>query len=268
MNIFLTLDSNYIYPLCVLLRSIATTNPDGDFDFYVAYSSLTEKDFEAMEEALGKVSHRLHRIYVDDAMFSAAPILERTSKATYYRLLAGEILPENVHKILYLDPDVVIKKDLSEFYNTDISDYAVAGGTHLYGFAQKINLLRLGMKKTSDYINAGILLINLDNWRKVTDLNGIITFISENFKKLVLADQDVINVIFEDHMLRIDERRYNLDEKTFRVHAKKSAGNKRIDLDWVEKNTTVIHYNGKHKPWLEKNYGGKLGEYFERYKNT
>lgn len=267
MNIFLTLDSNYIYPLCVLLRSIALNNQGKYFDFYIAYSSLTEDDFNAMEEALGSLSHKIHRIPVSDDIFAAAPILDRTSKATYYRLLAGEILPASVHKVLYLDPDVVIKKDLSEFYDIDISNYTVAGGTHLYGLIEKGNLLRLGMKKTSHYINAGILLINLDNWRKNVTLNQILSFISENYKKLLLADQDVINVLFEHSCLRIDERRYNLDEKTFKAYSKKSAGKNRINLDWVKENTTVIHYNGKQKPWHEKPYIGKLGEYFEKYKN-
>lgn len=267
MNILLTLDSNYIYPLCVLLNSISLSNPDGDFDFYVAYSSLTEEDFARMEKALGGVSFRIHRVPVSDEIFSGAPVLDRISKATYYRLLVGDILPESVHKILYLDPDIVIKKDLSEFYNIDLTDYVLAGGGHLFGLVEKVNLMRLGMKKTSHYINAGVLLINLDNWRKAVTLEQILGFISDNFRKLLLADQDVINVLFEDSSLRIDERLYNLDEKTFKAYSKKSAGKNRIDLDWVRKNTTVIHFNGKHKPWLEKNYGGKLGEYFEKYKN-
>lgn len=267
MNILVSLDSNYIYPLCVMLRSLAKTNPDGDFDIYVAYSSLTEEDFANMESALAGTNASVHRILVDDKIFAGAPVLSRLSKETYYRLLISDILPESVHKLLYLDPDIVINKNLTEFYNIDMQGNTVAAGTHLFGFMEKVNLARLGMKKTSRYINAGVLLIDLDQWRKTVTLQQIFDFISANIKKLLLADQDVINVMFEDKMLYIDERLYNLDEKTFNVYSKKSAGNKKIDLDWVRKNTAVIHFNGKHKPWREKNYRGKLGEFFEKYKD-
>lgn len=266
MNILVTLNSNYVYPLCVMFRSLEKTCSGEHLDIYVAYSSLTESDFLQMEKALGSADYTLHKVVVDNGIFAGAPVLDRLSKETYYRLLIGDILPADVHKILYLDPDIVINKNLSELYNINISDYIVAGGTHTYGFVSRGNLMRLGMKKSSNYINAGVLLINLDKWRKTVSLKQILDFISSNIKKLLLADQDVINILFENHTLKIDERLYNLDEKTFKKYSSGSAGNKRISLDWVRKNTVVIHFNGKHKPWSDKHYSGKLGEFFERYK--
>ncbi len=267
MNILVSLDSNYIYPLCVMLRSLAKTNPDGHFDIYVAYSSLTDEDFARMDAALEGTSAVIHKVLVDNKIFEGAPVLGRLSKETYYRLLIGDILPESVHRLLYLDPDIVINNDLTDFYNLDMHGKTVAAGTHLFGIMEKGNLARLGMKKTSRYINAGVLLIDLDKWRKSVTLNQIFDFISKNIKKLLLADQDVINVLFENSMLPVDERLYNLDEKTFAVYSKKRAGSKKIDLEWVRKNTVIIHFNGKHKPWREKNYRGKLGEFFEKNKN-
>ncbi len=267
MNILVTLDSNYVYPLCVMFHSLSKTNAGREFDIYVAYSSLTDGDFLLMEKALEGTQSTIHKVPVSDDIFADAPVLDRLSKETYYRLLIGDILPQNVHKILYLDPDIVINKDISDFYNIDLEGKAVAGGTHLYGFAQKVNLARLGMKKTSRYINAGVLLINLDEWRKTVALKEILDFISKNIKKLFLADQDVINVLFEDKKLCIDERLYNLDEKTYGIFASKFAGKNRIDLDWVRKNTVVIHFNGSNKPWKGKKYRGKLGEFFEKNKD-
>lgn len=268
MNILVTLDSNYIYPLCVMFNSLAKSNPDGEFDIYVAYSSLTEDDFAKMKKALGGVNAAIHKVPVDNEIFSGAPVLDRLSKETYYRLLIGDILPADVHKILYLDPDTVINRNLSDFYNTDMTGKTVAGGMHMFGFFEKINLIRLGMDKNSHYINAGVLLINLDEWRKTVTLQQILDFISANIKKLLLADQDVINCLFQHSTLLIDERLFNLDEKTYTKYSSRSAGKKRIDLDWVKKKTFIIHFNGKHKPWREGNeYKGKLGEFFEKNKD-
>ena len=267
MNILVSLDSNYIYPLCVMFRSLSETNPCEHFDIYVAYSSLTEDDFKRMESALSGTDAVIHRVPVDDKIFEGAPVLGRLSKETYYRLLIGDILPESVDRLLYLDPDIVINGNLTDFYNLDMQGNTVAAGAHLFGFMEKINLARLGMKKSNRYINAGVLLIDLDMWRKSVTLNQIFEFITANIKKLLLADQDVINVMFEHSMLYIDERLYNLDEKTFSVYSRRSAGEKKIDLDWVRNNTVVIHFNGKHKPWREKNYRGRLGEFFEKNKD-
>ncbi len=268
MNILVTLDSNYIYPLCVMFKSLAKTNPGRDFDIFVAYSSLTDDDFSKMKKALVGTDAVIHKIPVDDKIFSGAPVLDRLSKETYYRLLIGDILPADVHKILYLDPDIVINRDLTGFYDIDMTGKAVAGGMHMFGFFESINLIRLKMDKNCHYINAGVLLINLDEWRKTVTLQQILDYINKNIRQLLLADQDVINHIFQHSTLRIDERLFNLDEKTYLKYSSRQAGEMRIDLDWVRKNTFVIHFNGKHKPWREgSKYKGKLGEFFEKNKD-
>lgn len=266
MNIFITLDSNYIYPLCVMLNSIAATNSGNRIDLYVAYSSLTDGDFSDMEKALESTEHTIHRIPVSDDMFNDCPVLSRISKATYYRLLVGDILPDDVDRVLYLDPDIVVIRDLREFYNMSLEGNIIAGAPHLHLIAEDVNRIRLGLNKKSRYINAGVLLIDLKKWRENISLKRIFKFISVNYKKLLLADQDVVNVLLEGNALAIDERMYNLDEKTFRRYSSALAGKKKINLEWVKNNTVVIHFNGKHKPWKEQKYAGRLGDFFEQYK--
>lgn len=268
MNLFVSLDSNYIHPLCVMFNSLAATNSGNSFDIYVAYSSLTEEDFAMMEKALGNLDATIHRVFVDEEIFSGAPVLSRLSKATYYRLLIGDILPESVDRLLYLDPDIAINRDLSDFYNTDLGDNIIAGCGHLYGFNEAVNLLRLGLNKNKQnrYINAGVMLIDLKKWRKRVTVSQILAFIQKNIRTLFLADQDVVNAMFGGRILALDERIYNLDEKTFSHFEKKSAGNKRIDIGWIRNNTVIIHFNGKHKPWNEPDYKGKLGEFYEKNK--
>ncbi len=267
MNLLITLNSNYIYPLCVMLHSLSETNRNNHFDIYVVYSSLTEDDFKMMERALGGTDAVIHRVLVDEKIFDSAPVLSRISKETYYRLLISELIPDDVHRILYIDPDVVIKKDLSELYDMDMKGNTIAAGTHMFGAVKTFNLLRLKLKPTSNYINAGIMLIDVDKWKKTAPVEKVLEFISQNIKKLRLADQDVVNMMFEDSIILFDERKYNLDEKIFFARTFRIYTPEPINLDWVRENTVIIHYNGSHKPWKTKKYRGKLGEYFERYKN-
>ena len=250
-----------------MLHSISETNRANHFDIYVVYSSLTEDDFKMMERALGNADAVIHRVPVNEKFFNSAPVLSRISKETYYRLLISELIPDDVHRILYIDPDVVVKKDLCELYDMDMQGNTVAAGTHMFGIVKKINLKRLNLKPTSHYINAGIMLIDVDKWKAQAPVEKVLKFISDNIKDLKLADQDVVNMMFEDNILLFDERKFNLDEKiffakTFRIYTREP-----INLGWVKENTVIIHYNGSHKPWKTKKYMGKLGEYFERYKN-
>ena len=87
---------------------------------------------------------------------------------------------------------------------------------------------------------------------------------AKNIKKLKLSDQDAINIYFQGKILVLDERKYNLDEKTYMFFHNRLFNI--IDLNWVDKNTVIVHFNGGKKPWGEKKYRGKLGVYFERFR--
>ena len=267
MNLLVTLNSNYIFPLCVMLHSLSETNRGNHFDIYVVYSSLTDDDFKMMSRALGSADAFIHKVPVDEKIFDSAPVLSRISKETYYRLLISELIPDTVDRILYIDPDVVVKKDLSELYNMDMQGNTVAAGTHMFGAVRWFNIKRLKLKKDSSYINAGIMLIDVKKWKQDAPVEKVLKFISDNIKMFKLADQDVVNMMFEDSIILFDERKYNLDEKIFFAKQFRIYTREPIDLDWVRENTVIIHYNGSHKPWKTKKYMGKLGEYFEKYKN-
>ena len=96
----------------------------------------------------------------------------RWSPVIFYRLFACDIFPE-LNKILYLDSDTIICSDLTELYNTNISDYAMGAvrdmapiydknhpnGRYVYDFAHKY-------LNDDPYYNSGVLLINAKNMRK------------------------------------------------------------------------------------------------------
>ena len=76
--------------------------------------------------------------------------------ATYYRLKLASLLP-NVDKIIYFDCDMVVNSDLQELFDTNLDEYLVAG-------VQDIN--KKIIKKNPYYVNAGMLVFNLDLIRK------------------------------------------------------------------------------------------------------
>lgn len=258
MNILVTLNSGYIGPLSVMLKSIMINEPDTDIDLYVAHSSLTKEDFAIIDKVIDRERTTVHSISVDPSLLEHAPVLKRISKETYYRLLVLDIIPGDVDRILYMDPDIVVNKSMKDLYNVSLGDAIVAGAGHTMGFLENLNKTRLDMPKDSRYVNAGVLMFNLVEMRKFCTTQDIFDYIEKNIKKLYLSDQDVINGMFGARTVYFDTRVFNLDEKLFKRERK-------TDLEWVRKNTSIIHYNGSQKPWKPK-YKGKLAEFYFHYK--
>lgn len=98
---------------------------------------------------------------------------------TLLRLLA-DLVPNIPDKLLYLDIDIMVGKDISLLYNIDIEDYEYAAVREKYGS----KLIR------PDYINAGMLLLNMKKIKETKLLEKARKLIKT--KKLIFADQDAI----------------------------------------------------------------------------
>lgn len=257
MNILVTLDKNYILPLRVMLHSILTTNPQAHIHLYVAHSSLTEDEFARIADGVSEQHCTIHPVFVSPDLLCDAPVLKRLTKASYYRLIAPAYLPEDIDRILYLDPDITVIRSLSEFYNTDLEGNYIAAAGHFDGFLRWMNRARLGVRHNSDYINSGVLLMDLAKLRALDNTQEIFRYVAKHKRKLLLGDQDMVNVFYDGHILIMDTRKINLDEKTFLKLQKKG----KVDAQWVKENAFLIHYDGSDKPWHE-GYDGALKDYF------
>ena len=256
MNILVTIDANYADVLVRMLKTLASSNRD-EFDVYIAHSSLTFTDLTYIQNSVGCVRIKLHPIKISPELFNGAHFTKRISKETYYRLLLFEYLPQDVHRILYLDPDIAVLNSVKLLYNMDFGDKIFAGAGHTRGAVKAFNRIRLHLGRHGDYINAGVLMINVDNMRNYITAEEIFEYIERKGKTLYQADQDVINALFKDKIISINPCFYNLDEATYRRND--------LDIEWVRQNTVFVHYNGKNKPW-KSDYRGELDAFWHEEK--
>ncbi len=265
INLLVALDSNYVPPLCTMLKSIKKSNVGEQMRLYIAHSSLTEKDFKRIESTVYDYDMEIHPICVDDAYFKNAPNLKRLSKETYYRLFAPLYLPKSVDRILYLDPDTIVINPLKTFYSMDFESSLIVGAKHFDGFVDRWNKGRLFIKKSPHYINAGVLLMNIKEMRNKFSPDSLFALIEKYKRILFLADQDALNVYYQGAIETVSEYRINLDERCFRRLAKLKGSEKKA-LEYVKKTTVIIHYDGKQKPWNEE-YDGSLHGFYDTVSN-
>lgn len=257
MNILFSINSKFVELTKTCIRSILRF--DTDIDFYILHHDLTELNKKDLKSTFSNVN--FHFMDVDESHFKDFPISDRYPLEIYYRLFASEILPCDLERILYLDVDTITIQSLKKLYNTDFEGNLYIACTHISETMTLLNAKRLGIDSNTPYINTGVLLMNLNKLRKLKDHHQILQFIEENKKKLVLFDQDVLTALYGNQTKIVDYRKYNLSERMMNFYNLRNPL-KRMDLEWVKKNTVIIHYCGRMKPWKEK-YVGCLDVFYK-----
>ena len=261
-NILVTLDRNYLPVLRVMLHSLSQSDPEGEFTVYVVHNSLTEQDLQRLHTLFPRV-HPIS-VKVPEGMLAGAPVSDRYPTEMYYRLFAAHYLPQQLDRILYLDPDLVVLNSLRKLYEIDFGDNLFAAASHIESRAfRDLNRLRLNLPEQTSYINSGVMMMNLKLLRNEST-QEVIDYINEHKNALLLPDQDVLNALYAGRIIELDPMIYNLGDKYFYFKNVKIPREERFDLEWVRRNTVVVHYYGRNKPWKE-NYLGVLGVFYQHF---
>ena len=170
------------------------------------------------------------------------------------------MLPD-LDKVIYLDCDLIVNSDLKDLWNFDVNGVAVAmAPDHLYKDATTLERLKM---TNGEYLNSGVIVMNLEYWRKHDVQNRVLTFIEENGMNLIYFDQDALNVTLQNERrklpLKYDCTPYhllrNLDNFPSEIHE---------EIRKARITPTIFHYMGPTKPWSLGSYvPGK--ELFKKY---
>ena len=192
MNIIIAINEAYIEPAKTMLFSLGYHHQES-FNVYLLYSCIAE---DKLQDLVVWVRNKCHAelvpLFVDPELFARAPKEKWWTEETYYRLLAFELLPESVHRALWLDADIVIHGNLDAFYHSDFQDnYAVV----CKGCNQELKR-NLNLPEAYDYFNAGVILYNLDAMRSDFSVEYVFNVIEKHKNQLKVLDQDILNIMF------------------------------------------------------------------------
>lgn len=242
MNILVSVNDKYMMPLTVLLQSLFDTNSECATIYFMC-SELSEqsKDF-ARRFVEGRGSDIVF-IPVGEQEFRGLPTKKYISRETYFRLLAAELLPNEVHRVLWLDADMVVNGGIAEFYSSEFDGAAVIACPH--GPAMRPVILEdcanIGIEHPEQYFNAGMMLCNLDMWRTM-DIPSRIAQIVSVPRTMQFPGQDLTNLVFNGRVKTADWRVYNC-----MVHSVEPQ-----EVPELKSTAKIIHYVGSAKPWQFK----------------
>lgn len=261
-HILVTLDRNYLKVLSVMLYSLSQSDPEGVYTVYVVNNTLTEEDFASLSALLPRTE--LVNVQVPEDLLQNAPVSDRYPTEMYYRLFAARYLPQQLERILYLDPDLVVLHSLRSLYQIDFDGKLFAAASHIESRTfRELNRRRLHLSEHAKYLNSGVMMMNLALLRKESP-QTIIDYIQSHKATLLLPDQDVLNALYADRTVPLDPLVYNLGEKYLRLKNLHLPPAEKLTLDWVRSNTAIVHYYGRNKPWKE-HYRGSLGIFYHEW---
>lgn len=262
INILVTLNGKYLPPLQVLLTSLRTAHPDEPLTVWLLHSGIAPGALEMVERQCGRLGMTLHCLTVDRAVFDSAPVTRQYPQEMYYRLLAGCFLPPELDRVLYIDPDILVLNSLRPLWETPLEGrlFAAASHTGKTGLMNNINQVRLGTD--CKYFNSGVLLIDLNAARAQVRPQDIFRYAEEKGKALLLPDQDILNALYGERTMELDDTLWNYDARNYNTYLLRSGGV--CDMDWVMRNTGILHFCGKAKPW-KPGYLRRFGVLYKHY---
>lgn len=245
-----------------MLKSLFLNNPDETFRIYLMHTSLKDTELDELSTYIERHESKLNTIHVDDGYFADAPVLLHYTKEMYFRLLAYQLLPDQMDRILYLDPDILVLNPIRELYETDLDGCLYAAAYHDKIPVKEINKIRLYPYEINAYYNSGVLLMNLELLRNEADEKEIFRFVEEHRAKLIMPDQDILNALYAKKIKGLDELYYNYDVRYYSYY--KLSSNGFFDMDRIINHTVILHFCGKKKPWNKK-YTGSFHSLYKHY---
>ncbi|WP_172806149.1 glycosyltransferase family 8 protein [Bradyrhizobium erythrophlei] len=242
MEVLCACDKLYLPHAATMLCSLLEHNSITRIHFL--YYSINQHECAKLAAFVGSYGSKISFYEVRTADFDGLRVDKWASPAVYFRLLAPKLLPADLHKVLYLDSDIIVRRSLADLWNTDISGYALAAVPNFEDDARKI----LGLPDGTKYFNSGVLLVNLKFWRQYYVAEKAIGFVRENPDKATYWDQDALNATLVNKWIELpSEWNWQVLPSDPRLRLVPEAA--------------VVHFVTAEKPWHWFSEHALKGEY-------
>ena len=249
----MTTDENYIRYLAVAVASICY-NTKYFCQFYILADRVSDFRKHQVMDLQSRFDNfdiqwidlnDQHRDYIIKTYISRSKNAVYTKNiANYARFLMPDMLP-NVKRALYMDSDLIVYGDIADLYNMDLGKYVLGAVADSLVFSDENthNKLLKYISPNHLYFNAGILLINCEQWRKQKIFGKIAESDAQIRDIKLFNSQDPINKCFENNYMWLPHK-YNWFAK-FEHFAHLSPDIKKYLADNInDDNICIRHFPG------------------------
>ena len=265
IGVLATVDSNYIIPLCVMLRSMGETlQTDVPLNVYVLHDKIPNELTERVAASLLDVPLTLHWIGVPESSIPATVNLVGYAgfASTYFRLLFDRFLPTQVRRVLYLDPDILVQANVIQLFAFR-SAHPVAAVRIKPSLAEMIGFIPEERPDAKSLLafNAGVMLIERDVWNEQDIGSRAVDAARRYGARFRHWDQDALNLVLANNWSRLPATwNYRPDPYGFPSW--------RADPEEPIYAPAIVHFAGSRKPWQPVSDFGETSNYFAALDRT
>ena len=235
-------DPAYVELTGVMLASLAATGGGDISAVYVFSDGVSEADKQRLRASYGRPGIDFIDLTEEiTRQFAAGPVNFHISRTAYARILMPLTLADATGRLLYIDCDTVVNGSLSDLATIDMQGHALAAVDDIAIQVPERHAKRnldIGLPAETRYFNSGVLLIDLEVWRRERISERTIAFIEAN-PKLPMMDQDALNGTLRGDWLPLDER--------WNMHRRLVKG-RYTDDPAIWQQARIIHFIGQVKP--------------------
>ena len=227
---------SWLAPACVTLLSVSRNLAGVAVDFHIVVDGLSAQSRAHVNEFALRYKIKINLTTHTPEGFSNLNS-HRYSQATFLRLCLPQIFSQKYQRLLYLDSDVLALADLSPLLKIDLGGKTLAAVpeikmAHRRGVMTDYHRRVIGLPKSADYFNAGVLFFD---WQKICAEHLLekardLLLTGKYFKHL---DQDVLNLTAQGQWLALPLK-YNVDQSA---------------ASYLNIAPALRHFNHAAKPW-------------------
>ena len=263
MDTAIATDHNGVRQTCVAAKSLIEANKnEAGLVIWFLLSKDVDGDDRQRLIGLAEGMPRVEIKCVDAAsvLETYRPQMESYARqwplAAFTRLFVDVILPESVERILYIDIDTLVTDSVQPLFNLDMEGFLFGAVPEADFKTSNGRYERLGFRKDVPfYFNSGVLLMNLDGYRKAGGHEEALRILDKIKDRIVTPDQDIMNYMGKGRTLALHPRWNHNDGllvKQFTISGLPGHTYRgKIGREILEAIVSpgIIHYMGQHKPW-------------------
>lgn len=269
-----SVNNSYAIALATMLKSLEANLIQGiSVKVYILYKEISETFVQELSDNLKKNELVLKWIKVQGNPFSDLKVDKHISVETYYRLLLENLFPQ-YSKIIYLDADIIINTSIDKLWSIELFDsflLAAPMASKESGYANGKRGLpaykKLGIPGSTRVFNAGVMVINLNAWRKFKVSEKVVSYLKEYSEFVLWWDQDGLNCILFDKWKHLPSS-WNVMTSHMQLFTTwQDSLLTEEEFKNICEDPKIIHFAGPDKPW-HYNYTGPYKGYFLKYQNS
>jgi lipopolysaccharide biosynthesis glycosyltransferase len=263
-------DDGYAMPLAVTIRSaLDHLSPSRRLKLFILDGGLRNESKQRLLESWRDPRLTIEWIRPNLDQVCDLVVSNQVTVVTYLRLLMANLVPPEITRAIYLDADMLVRRDLGSLWDEPQGDHAVLAvpelaapyldapvamanfescRDYLCAHTPIMNYRELGLPPDAQYFNGGLLVADLGCWRRENLAQQMLDCLQRNREHVLWWDQYALNVVLARRWRPLDYR-WNQGTHVYAYPNWRKSPVDRATLNNLRRAPWIVHFCSPSKPW-------------------